>query len=119
MTTPGLEFYRFAMGCLFGLALGLVYGFLSPLRPKHTKLTDSLFLLALFWAWLYQGFGVCRGDLRLGYYSALAVGAFGWELTLGKTLRPLFARFWGLMGNTGRYLCKKICNFFKILLFEY
>ena len=83
---------------------------LRPVRPRN--LGDLLFLPGAFWVWLYFGFGVCRGDLRLGYYSALAVGAFGWELTLGKALHPLFARFWGLMGNTGRYLCKKICNFF-------
>jgi len=94
MNTPSQEFHRLWMGCLLGLLLGVIYGFLRPLRPKHTILADSLFLIFLIWAWLYQGFAVCRGDLRLGYYAGFPIGAVVWLNTLGRLLSPIFALFW-------------------------
>ena len=113
MTTPGLEFYRFFAGCLFGVALGLVYGFFSPLRPKHTLLADSLFLLVLFWAWLYQGFGVCRGDLRLGYYAGFPLGILVWHHTLGRLLSPIFILFWRGMGVFFRECARPVTFIFE------
>ena len=47
MTDPALDARRFGIACLLGLALGLYYGFLRPLRPKHTVLSDFLFLPAM------------------------------------------------------------------------
>ena len=38
----------FAWAYVFGLELGLCYGFLRPLRPRHTGAADLLFLLALY-----------------------------------------------------------------------
>ena len=38
----------FAWAYIFGLELGLCYGFLRPLRPRHTGAADLLFLLALY-----------------------------------------------------------------------
>ena len=74
MNPPALALQRFGAGCLLGVGLGLWYCFLRPLRPKHTALSDLLFLLGLGWAWLYLAFPVCDGDLRAGYSAALGVG---------------------------------------------
>ena len=62
MTAPGIAAERFGTACLIGAGLGLVYGFLRPLRPKFTALSDLVFLLALLWGWLYLAFGICRGN---------------------------------------------------------
>ena len=70
-----------------GAALGLLYGFLRPLRPKFTTAADLMFVLAAFCGWAYVGFGVCGGDLRFGCTAAMAAGGFGWELWPGRLLR--------------------------------
>lgn len=95
MTGPALDARRFALACLLGVVLGIYYGFLRPLRPRHTALSDLLFLPAAGYSWLYLGFAVCRGDIRLSYSMGLLVGAVGWEMTLGRWLRPVFFGFWG------------------------
>ena len=90
MTGPAEDGRRFLMACLIGLGLGLVYGFLRPLRRKRPVFADLMFLPAMGYAWLYLGFAVCRGDLRLGYCAGLLFGAVIWELTVGRLLRPVF-----------------------------
>ena len=52
-------------GLLLGGGLGLLYGFLRFFRPRW--LGDLLFVIVLFRTWLYLGFGLCGGDLRMGY----------------------------------------------------
>ena len=94
MREPGLGAARFLISCLVGLQLGLLYGFLRPLRPRHKALSDLLFLPALGAAFLYVGFEICRGDLRLGCFLGLAAGAVVWEQTAGRLLRPVFSCFW-------------------------
>ena len=94
MTAPALVLERFGIACLLGVALGIWYGFLRPIRPR--ALGDLLFLPAAAWAGIVLGFGVCEGDLRWGYYAGLFVGGFAWELTIGKWLRPVFFWFWSL-----------------------
>ena len=102
MTTPQAAAHRFLAALALGCILGLVYGFLRPLRPRRTTLADGIFLLAALWAWLVLNFEICRGDIRLGYCAGLAAGAFFWEWTAGKLLRPLFGGFGGLFpGFTG------------------
>ncbi len=64
MTTPAEAAARVGLSLLWGAGLGLYYGFLRPLRPRHTTLSDLLFLPALLWAWLQVCFGICRGDIR-------------------------------------------------------
>ena len=76
MTAPALAARCFGLACLLGVASGLVYGFLRPLRPRFTLLADGIFLLVLFRLWLHLAFGICGGDLRLGYAAGLAIGGF-------------------------------------------
>ena len=59
MTAPLLAAQRFFYAFLTGLSLGFVYGFLRPLRPKYTLLSDFLFLSALLYGWLFLHFRLC------------------------------------------------------------
>ena len=104
MSAPAVAAQRLGIACLLGCGLGLYYGFLRPLRPKWTGLSDLLFLLGGFWTWLYMGFGVCRGDLRLGYTAGLVAGGFLWECTVGRWLRPVFRAFWDMAARIFRIL---------------
>lgn len=113
MTTPAQAFYRFVMALGLGCGLGLYYGFLRPLRPKHTALSDLLFLPALGWAWLYLSFAVCGGDIRLGYTAGLGIGGLLWEWTLGRLLRPIFAALWGIVEKILALFCQPIKFFAK------
>ena len=122
MTGPALDGWRFLCACLIGLPLGLYYGFLRPLRPRHCFISDLLFLPALGYAWLYLSFAVCRGDLRLSYCAGLLIGAIFWELTFGRLLRPVFKRFWRVNSrifrgifNLFEKIFKKIRVFSKIV----
>ena len=47
MNRPEIAGLRFGISYLIGMGLGLYYGFLRPLRPRHTMLSDLLFLPAL------------------------------------------------------------------------
>ena len=99
MNPPGLALQRLGAGCLLGVGLGVLYGFLRPLRPRHTGLSDAAFLLGVGWAWGYLALAVCGGDLRPGYSVGLAVGALAWETTAGRLIDPVFALFWRLIGK--------------------
>lgn len=92
--TPETAAYRLVCALTLGAALGLLYGFLRPLRPKHTVLADGLFLLGVFWVWLYYNFALCGGDIRLGCCGGLLAGGLAWERTAGRWLRPVFWWFW-------------------------
>ena len=114
MTAPAIAARRFLISCLLGAALGLYYGFLRPLRPRHTVLADGLFLLGGAGVWVYLGFGVCGGDLRLGYTLGLLAGGILWESGPGAFLRPVFDRFWGFVRRTVHFFVlpgKKILHF--------
>ena len=113
MTGPAQDGHRFLMACLLGLGLGLVYGFLRPLRRKRPILADLLFLPVMGYAWLYLGFAVCRGDLRLGYCIGLPLGAILWELTVGRLLRPVFDLFWRVIFRICRGISRIFKKFFK------
>ena len=92
--TPATAAYRLAVSVLLGAALGLGYGFLRPLRRRAAWISDTLFLLVALWVWVYFSFGVCGGDLRLGYLIGMAAGGMAWEGTFGVPLRPVFSGFW-------------------------
>lgn len=113
MTDPVLDARRFGIACLFGLGLGLYYGFLRPLRPKHTVLSDLLFLPAMFYSWLYLSFAVCQGDIRLGYSIGLLVGALVFQWTGGRWLRPVFRSFWQGIGKIYRHIFNFLKKFLK------
>lgn len=113
MNGPALDGRRFLCACLLGLILGVIYGFLRPLRHRRPVLADLLFLPFMGYAWLYLGFAICRGDLRLGYCAGLPLGATLWEWTLGRLLRPAFAGFWHLIFRICRgisYILEKNCK---------
>ena len=94
MTPPAVAAQRFALALLLGCGLGLYYGFLRPLRPKYTVLSDLLFAPALVWAWVWVCFPICDGDIRLAYVAGLPTGILLWEATAGKALRPVFSYIW-------------------------
>ena len=94
MMSPAIAFRRFGIGILLGVALGLLYGFLRPLRRKRNGFWDLVFVLCAGWVYLYYGFAVCRADLRMGYFFAPIAGGLGWEWSFGRYLRPFFAGFW-------------------------
>ena len=109
--TPETAGFRLLCSCLLGGALGLYYGFLRPLRRRHQGLADGLFLLGAVWVWLYQSFGICGGDLRLGYFLGLLAGGLLWERTAGRVLRPVFSGFWGGLAKAGRLAVLPLKNF--------
>ena len=113
MTAPALFLQRYLAACALGVGLGVWYGFLRPVRPR--TLGDLLFLPILFWAWLYLSFGICKGDLRLGYCSGLLVGGLAWEWTVGRWLRPIFSGFWGFWQKIFIKLWKNIIIFSAVL----
>ena len=123
MISPKTACLRFLIAVLMGAGLGLYYGFLRPLRPKHTHLSDLLFLPVAGWAWLYLSFAVCQGDVRLVYSLGLMCGGFLWEMTIGQLLRPLFRGFWhyvrkilDFFTTPWKYILKKVVNLLKFLL---
>ena len=102
--TPSTAARRLLCSWVLGAALGLYYGFLRPLRPRRTFLADGLFLLGGVWTWVYLSFGICGGDLRLGYLGAMVSGVFLFDRTAGRLLCPLFSGFWKLCGK----FCRKL-----------
>ena len=97
MTVPAVAAKCLLAALLIGGALGAFYGFLRPLRSRVTWLTDLLFVLAALWGWVYLTFAVCGGDSRLGCTLGLLMGGIAWEGTLGRLLRPVWSRFWGII----------------------
>lgn len=110
---PALTAARFGLGLLLGAGLGLVYGFLTPLRPRWTGLADGIFVLALLWGWLVLSFGVCRGDVRLSYTVSLFLGVWAFHRTAGRLLMPLFRGFWRGIGAIFRGIVYPARKFFK------
>ena len=94
MTAPLLAAQRFLSAFCTGSVLGIVYGFLRPLRPKQTALSDLLFLFVSLYGWLFLHFRLCQADIRIAYSFAMLLGGFAWEMTIGKLLRPVFSVFW-------------------------
>ena len=118
MTAPALSALRFLLALLSGGILGIVYGFLRPLRPRFTHFSDMLFTAAALYVWLFLHFRLCHGDLRVSYSIAMVLGGFLWELTAGRLLRPVFSVFWKGARKLWVFLwmpLKKICKKTKIL----
>lgn len=93
MISPAQVGQRLLLSLAAGAQLGLLYSFLRPIRSRQLK--DLLLLPALVYAWLWVGFAVCRGDLRLGYYAPMAAGAWASAKLASRWLGPFFGGFWG------------------------
>lgn len=111
--TPETAAARSAAALAMGLALGLWYDLLRPLRPRHTLFADSLFLAAAFWAWLELSFRICRGDIRMGFSAAMAAGWAAWQALPGRWIRPCVFRFWGAIYRTAAFIFRPLKIFFK------
>ena len=94
MTQPRDALLQAVLCLTVGLALGIWYGFLRPLRRKHPHLSDGLFILGAFYGWLVSGFAICKGDLRLAYTAAMFLGIWLMDRTAGRLLRPVFDLVW-------------------------
>lgn len=99
MTPPAVAFARILRALAIGAGLGIFYEFLRPLRPKFTAFADLVFSLAFGWGWVYLGFAVCGGDLRIGYLAALGVGCGLSHSLLGRALSPVFSWFWHILAR--------------------
>lgn len=102
MISPAQVGQRLLLSLAAGAQLGLVYSFLKPLRSR--QLRDILLLPALVYAWLWVGFAVCRGDLRLGYYAPMAAGAWASARLGSRWLGPVFGGFWGCLARLRGWL---------------
>ena len=107
MTAPTTDLHRVLWGLVLGCALGAIYCFLRPLRPRHKILSDLLFCPPACYVWLYFSFAVCQADLRFGYTLSLFLGGWLFVATLGRWLDPVFRGFWRiLLGAVKGFLCK-------------
>ena len=93
--TPAVSVIRLLWSVCAGLAAGLGFDVVRPIRPRFVG--DLLFLLFFGWLYLELAFGICAGDLRMGCVAALGVGVFLWEMGPGRLTRPIFRRFWKIM----------------------
>lgn len=111
--TPAVGFSRllWAMGLGFGLGLG--FDLIRPLRPRF--LGDLIFLGFFGWIWLYFTFGICLGDLRMGYLFGMGLGVFLWELGPGRVVNPIFTRFWHILALPFKKFFEKIKKILKFL----
>ncbi len=115
MTAPGLAFRLLAVCVAAGAVLGLWYDFLSPLRPRHTAAADLAFLGVSLAVWVYMSFGICGGDLRMGYLLGVAAGGALWRWGPGRLVRPLFRGFWRIAGEIFRRILLPVKKFLKFL----
>ncbi len=102
MTTPAQTAWQLLQALGVGLPLGLFYSFLMPLGRRW--LADLLFVPALVYGWLQVGFGICGGDLRLGYFAAMALGILLAVRLPGRWLMPAFQGFWRGLGRLKTWL---------------
>ena len=116
MTAPA-EAGRFLLiAFLLGFLPGLLHSFLQPMRVHHRHIADLISVVALLYCWIYVGFGVGGGDLRLGYLLGMLGGWVLCICTVGKWLQCLFYgffRFFGQIFAALRHIIRKIFVFFK------
>ena len=112
MTAPGTAAVCFLQALGVGGILGILYGFLRPLRPRLTTLADLVFALATFWGWIHMVFAICGGDSRMSCTAALFLGAWATDATVGKWLRPVFSLFWRGIGRILQWIFAPIRKIF-------
>lgn len=114
--TPALALARFSRGLILGAQLGILYGFLRPMRRRSAAGADALFLAGTFAAWLQLSFGICGSDIRPGITATLFLGCWGWDRVFGRITAPAYDAFWALTGRIGAVCSlplKKILQFSK------
>ncbi len=111
--TPAVGFARLLWAMGLGLGLGLGFDVVRPLRPRF--LGDLIFLGLLGWVWLYFTFGICLGDLRLGYLCGMGLAVFLWEIGPGRLTKPFFRRFWKILALPFKKFFEKIKKILKFL----
>jgi hypothetical protein len=87
------------------------------LRIRHPHLSDLIFVGVMGYFWLVHSFAVCRGDIRLGYTMGLFLGCWGWEMTFGRWLRPLFYRIWMPILEFFSFFRCRVKKFFNFLAY--
>ena len=104
---------------LLGGTIALGADIMYSLQKKSVMLAQVLWSIWIFWVWLVICFGVCRGDIRMGYWAAAALGAVLWRGTVSRLFRPVILAFgrkiWTIIGmpvKLSKIILKKI-NFFK------
>ena len=112
--TPGVVGQRL-VGCfLWGVLLGAAADVFKPLHRRLPRLSELLIGLELLFVWLHSSFALCRGELRVGFYLALLLGAGLWEQLFGEVAGALWRNFWHFAVLPGKFLRKffrKIANF--------
>lgn len=115
MTAPAEAGRCLLTSILLGFLPGLLHSFLQPVRVRHRHIADLISVTALFYCWIYVGFGVCGGDLRLGYLLGMLGG---WALcicTAGKWLQCLFYGFFHFLSRLFAALRRIIVKIFVFL----
>ena len=111
--TPAIALNRFLWSLALGMALGLAFDFIRPIRPRF--LGDLLFLIFFGFIWLHLAFSICCGDLRMGYLFGLGAGALLWELGPGRVISPIFRHFWRILALPFKKIFKKLKKILKFL----
>ena len=71
---PELVWHRLTGCFLAGVLLGPSADLFRPLHRRLPVMTQLIIGTEFFLCWLYLGFGLCRGDLRMGYFGSAALG---------------------------------------------
>ena len=74
MNDPGVVLLRFLRCLAEGVALGLGVETARPLLRRFWLTGQLLISGMLVFCWLRCCFGICRGDLRPGYLTGIALG---------------------------------------------
>ena len=104
MIPPGQALRMFSAAFLMGVGLGVVYGFLTPLRPRHTVLADLLFLAGVGWCLVLLAFPICDGDLRPACFFWMLLGFFLEKKWIAWLLIPVFETFWRILTTAEKKL---------------
>ena len=112
---PALVWSRITGCFLVGLLLGPLTDALRPFHRRFPWLTQIGISAGFFAGWLYCGFGLCRSDLRLGYYLAILAGFALWEGCFGRSVTALFGKLWHIAAKPLLVSLKIFQNFKKFL----
>lgn len=119
MTAPAVAALRFLLGLAYGIALGVIYDFLRPLRRRHNAPADLMFVVCALILWTIYSFKVCQADIRISTTAAMGLGTLSWVLLLGRGIRGIFYLFWNCVFTIFGWICLPFKKIFEIFLFFY